>query len=278
MILSGDYLIDDFLSGNTSFIRGNSFEDTIESVERFIIHEAGQPLGVMVIEAPDELRSDVDKLSEKYSTLRANRRTNHFVSKSLINGFITDIKLLYSKLVNYDAGDFFKNDTNQLLTIVNYFDVFSPKLTPFSGLFDNYTRNIIPFNENNAVRITNSSLCDYDLKVDTSKFNFLLLNLGKNSINAIESRYKSLNGLIDVSVKKEGDFFVLRHRDNGCGMSNELLAKLFKTSFSTNADSNLHGLGTLIIKDIVESHGGFIKAKSGLNAGTEIIVYLPNCL
>ena len=271
-MLSGDYLVDDFLSGNTLF----SGSDALESVERFIIHEAGQPLGVMAIEAPDEFKNDVNELSEKYSTLRANRRVNHFVSKSLINGFITDIKLLYSKLVNNGDCDFFRGDISQLLTVVNYFDAFNPKLTPFSGLFDNYIKNLSSFNSNNAVKICNSSLCDYDLKVDESKFNFLLLNLGKNSINAIDARFNdSSGGLIDVSVKKEGDSFVLSHRDNGCGMSKYDASKLFKTGFTTNADSNLHGLGTLIIREIVESHRGFIKVKSGLNAGTKIDIYLP---
>lgn len=270
MVSSNDYLLGDL------FANGGYFGDALESVERFIIHEAGQPLGVMVIEAPDELGSDIKKLSCDYSNIVANRRKNHFVAKSLINGFISDVNLLYSRLSDCNCDNLFKSDVRQLMTVVNYFNAFNPKQVLFSDLFSNYLVNISSFNSDGVIGISNSSLVDYGLLIDSSKFNFLLLNLGKNSIKAINARFgRDYGGFIDVKVRRDGDSFVLTHYDNGCGMRPDESVKLFNTGFTSDSNKDVHGLGSLIIKEIVDAHRGVISVSSKLGAGTKVKVRLP---
>lgn len=62
-------------------------------------------------------------------------------------------------------------------------------------------------------------------------------------------------------------------KDNGCGMPQDVVDKLFNPFFTTKTYGT--GLGLLICQRIVEAHGGTISAKSVPGEGTEISVELP---
>ncbi|HPO12941.1 MAG TPA: CHASE4 domain-containing protein [Candidatus Hydrogenedentes bacterium] len=62
-------------------------------------------------------------------------------------------------------------------------------------------------------------------------------------------------------------------KDNGCGMPQEIVDRLFNPFFTTKTYGT--GLGLLICQRIVEAHGGTISAASLPGEGTEIIVVLP---
>lgn len=94
------------------------------------------------------------------------------------------------------------------------------------------------------------------------------------------------NGL-DACEEKGGDFelrvatsltesaLVLTVRDNGVGMTEEVMAKLFVPFFTTKAAGRGVGLSLSIGQKIVSSYGGRITVRSQLGVGTEVSVEFP---
>jgi signal transduction histidine kinase len=62
-------------------------------------------------------------------------------------------------------------------------------------------------------------------------------------------------------------------RDNGPGMSEEVMARIFEPMFSTKNFGV--GLGVPIIKNILEGHGGGVKYQSETGKGTSVVMWLP---
>ena len=96
----------------------------------------------------------------------------------------------------------------------------------------------------------------------------VLSNAIKYAAGSIQIRLDSSHGLAQISVK-----------DNGIGISSEHLERIFErfyrvdTSRSNKTGSS--GLGLAIAKEIVDAHGGEIKAHSQPGEGTEFCITLP---
>jgi len=82
-----------------------------------------------------------------------------------------------------------------------------------------------------------------------------------------------------VSVSPDRDDVMIRVRDNGIGMSEELLPHvfdLFKQGDSSLARSGGLGIGLTIVHNLVALHGGTVTAHSeGPGTGSEFVVRLP---
>lgn len=96
----------------------------------------------------------------------------------------------------------------------------------------------------------------------------VLVNLLKNAVEAC-----SENGSISITVSKDDNFGIISIKDNGCGISEEALDKLFTPFFTTKKLGT--GIGLSICKSIIEEAQGCIKVHSTLGEGTEFIVKLP---
>jgi PAS domain S-box-containing protein len=94
------------------------------------------------------------------------------------------------------------------------------------------------------------------------------------------AKFTNPGGATRVSVDTDGDDAVLRVRDDGAGMAQETLDRLFQPFIQ--ADQTLDrskgglGLGLALVKGLVELHGGSVAAHSeGLGKGSELVVRLP---
>jgi signal transduction histidine kinase len=96
----------------------------------------------------------------------------------------------------------------------------------------------------------------------------VILNLLLNGIQAITNQ-----GKIAVALRQEGEYAVVRIRDNGKGISRESLPKIFKPFFTTRKEGT--GLGLPLAKGIVESHQGRIEVTSEPERGAQFDVWLP---
>ena len=72
-----------------------------------------------------------------------------------------------------------------------------------------------------------------------------------------------------------GDYLQLSVRDNGAGMSREVLSHIFEPFFTTKPKGKGTGLGLATVYGIVNQCGGHIEISSELGAGTEIRIWLP---
>jgi len=93
----------------------------------------------------------------------------------------------------------------------------------------------------------------------------VLVNLLLNSLQASPE-----GGRVEVRMERHGLRAALVVADQGCGVSPELLADIFKPYVAGNP--NGHGLGLAIVKRFVEDHGWTITADSQLNRGTVITI------
>lgn len=71
----------------------------------------------------------------------------------------------------------------------------------------------------------------------------------------------------------EGEYVCLEVEDNGCGMPEETLSKVYDPFFSTRFAGR--GMGMAVVMGIVRAHNGMIAIDSKLGRGTRVRVYLP---
>ena len=65
-------------------------------------------------------------------------------------------------------------------------------------------------------------------------------------------------------------------RDNGIGIPQKVLDKIFQPFFTTKPTGQGTGLGLSLSYDIVKAHGGELKAETKEGEGSEFIIFLPN--
>lgn len=93
----------------------------------------------------------------------------------------------------------------------------------------------------------------------------------------IESRQPSEEELIEIGANDETKYVKICVSDNGIGFGKEYENRIFAPFYRLhNKDASTgSGLGLTLVKKIVENHHGFIQAKSTLNEGTQMHLYLP---
>ncbi len=102
----------------------------------------------------------------------------------------------------------------------------------------------------------------------TVKLCQILLNLIVNSAQSLEGTGR--DGLIRVSWQEDGDRVRVVVKDNGCGIPEELQAKVFEPLFTTKAAGVGTGLGLSICRELVQQMGGQIELHSTLGVGTSV--------
>jgi len=113
-----------------------------------------------------------------------------------------------------------------------------------------------------------------EIRGDKTLIYMLLINLIKNSIQAIENR-----GIIEIKACEEDKNYILSVRDNGIGISKDKLEDIVKPFFrvdkSRSRKTGGAGLGLWICKDIVALLHGELIIESELEKGTIVKIILP---
>lgn len=95
----------------------------------------------------------------------------------------------------------------------------------------------------------------------------------ENAVHAINDAERT--GNIIVSTRHEGEEIVVEITDNGCGIPEENVAKVFEPFFTTRPVGSGKGLGLSLAYQAIEKHKGNIKIQSRIGEGTSIIIELP---
>ena len=105
--------------------------------------------------------------------------------------------------------------------------------------------------------------------VDQNQMRQVLINLYKNAIQAMET---STIKQIVTKLLVVADHIQIEITDSGCGMTPEVLSRIFDPYFTTKTKGS--GLGLSIVKNIIESFGGKIEATSQEGVSTSFIITL----
>ena len=109
------------------------------------------------------------------------------------------------------------------------------------------------------------------IESDRGRLQEILLNIINNAFAAISD-----GGHVDVHVKPENErVFSVTIADDGCGIPEEDLHRVFDPFFSTKTNRGGTGLGLSITSGLVQELGGEISVRSKVGAGTSFIVRLP---
>jgi len=103
---------------------------------------------------------------------------------------------------------------------------------------------------------------------DRDKIKQVLINLIQNAIEAIKS-----GGRIEIITEKSNGEIILRIADNGEGIDEDKLKKIFNLYFTTKAGGT--GIGLSIVQKIIYEHGGLISVESKKGEGTVFTIKLP---
>jgi two-component system, NtrC family, sensor kinase len=99
----------------------------------------------------------------------------------------------------------------------------------------------------------------------------VILNLITNALESVDT-----NGRVEVNLSTFGRRAVVTVKDNGCGMTPEVLDHLFEPFFTRRRDGMGTGLGLSITYRIVSQHGGSLRADSeGEGHGSTMTLMLP---
>jgi len=107
----------------------------------------------------------------------------------------------------------------------------------------------------------------------------VLLNLINNAFYAVTEKEK-LKGegyapAVSVSTKKINDKVEITVADNGNGIPQNILDKIFQPFFTTKPTGQGTGLGLSLAYDIVKAHGGEIRVETKEGEGSEFVVQIP---
>jgi len=102
------------------------------------------------------------------------------------------------------------------------------------------------------------------------KIQQVILNLLLNAAQALPA-----GGEIRLALDRDGESVRLRVADNGVGIPEQNLPRIFEPFFTVRSDGKGTGLGLAVVQRIVLEHGGTIQVESVEGAGTTFTVTLP---
>lgn len=146
--------------------------------------------------------------------------------------------------------------------------------------FSNYMERIEMLTVNSGVKCIVKNYCREGVFVmaDVVQMNRIVKNLVENSV-----KYnKSKEPIVRVELRNRENSILLSVSDNGPGVPEGELEKIFESFYRTdkarhNSGKSGNGLGLAIVRKIVVSHGGSVKAENNKDGGLKVTVSLPVC-
>jgi len=202
-----------------------------------ISHELRNPLGVINNSAyflQMKLKDADEKIKKHLDLLQKE------VVRS--NGIITDL-LTFAKVKKLKLTE---SDLNKILEdVLKYIDV-PEKITIEKQLDTNLPH----------------------FQLDEEQVFCVFLNIITNALHSVED-----DGKIVIKTSVIEDFAVIKIIDNGVGIPEENLEKIFEPLFTTRARGI--GLGLAIVKEVIDIHNGLIEVESEVGKETTFTVRLP---
>lgn len=232
-----------------------------------VAHEVNTPLGIAVT-AGDYIANEARTLETQFGneTLSRDDITRYFSNMS------ESVRLLTTSLQR--AAELIQS-FKQVAVDQSHQDIRSINLKSY---LDDVFVSLTPLFKNKGITIRNLIRDDLLLQVEVGSIGQIFTNLVNNSIiHGFEQGNRE--GEIAISATDNEQQVVISFRDNGVGMSESVLSKVFEPFYTTNRSNGGSGLGMSIVYNLVTAklHGS-IECTSEVNAFTEITITLPKAL
>lgn len=151
---------------------------------------------------------------------------------------------------------------------------YSPILTDISVYLAEIIDIFEPVAEIKSIKLENKTKKVVNAYVDIYMFKAIVRNLISNAI-----KFTKRQGKIELTASQSGSTIVVKVKDNGIGMRQEAIDKLFHFSYSHTTVGTANeigtGLGLMLCKEFVDKHNGTIWVESEIDKGTTVSVSLP---
>jgi signal transduction histidine kinase len=160
------------------------------------------------------------------------------------------------------------------------------ELTDINSLTDEYIR--LAYHGLRAKDKAFNVKIETDFDSTVGKINIMPQDIGRVVLNLInnafyaaplppEGGFKDPNHvpIVWVNTRKVGDKVLISVRDNGPGIPQRILEKIFQPFFTTKPTGQGTGLGLSLAYDIIKAHGGEIKVETKEGEGSEFFIRLP---
>ena len=147
----------------------------------------------------------------------------------------------------------------------------SLEFTPINlkKLFQRFKDLNYPFFQKDDIEF-NLEIEDVTIEAEENKLIRVLQNLTSNAIDSFEDR----GGVVTIIARRKNDGAEIIIRDNGVGVPEQIRDKIFEP-FVTFGKSGGTGLGTAIVKSIIDAHRGTIRFETSIRNGTTFFIWLP---
>jgi len=275
------------LANHTVLISKNKMEYNISDSAAPIRDENSKILGVILVfrDITEKLKMEKEFLKvEKLKSLGVlagglahdfnNILTGVFGNLELAKKEMSPDHLSYSFLEkSFKSLERARHITQQLL-------LFSRGNEPTLGVVDLKTliEDTVKFNLSgtgvkHAINIESNL---WPVKADKGQISHLISNLVINGAQAMKNEgtlYISCENINCNNVLLKGKYVKLQIKDEGAGIPENFLDKIFEPYFTTKENGS--GLGLSIVYNIVKNHNGHIEVESSEGIGTTFTIYLP---
>lgn len=161
------------------------------------------------------------------------------------------------------------------LSVIESTTVLAKHELDLKNLLDSISSNIKSVYQDKSIQV------NLDLKVESILADDKLINQVFTNLIDNACKYNDSDPVINISSEMSQDNVTIRVEDNGHGIPEEHLDRVFERFFRVDAsrDTKKHkgtGIGLSIVKHIIAKHGGSIKADSRTEGGTIFSITLPN--
>ena len=229
-------------------------------------------------ETTEENKESEKQNRELVSNISHDLKTPITAIKGYVEGILDGVAVTPEKMDKYIKTIYNKaNDMERLINELTYYSGIDNNRIPYNfhrinvaDYFGDCVEEVGLDLEQRNVELNYSNLVPSDTIViaDPEQMKKVINNIISNSIKYIDKPH----GVIDIRILDETDSVRIEIEDNGKGIAQKDLPKIFERFYRTDASRNSaqggSGIGLSIVKKIVEDHGGYIWATSREGEGT----------
>lgn len=276
-------------------IQQGNFEyalDTDDKGEIGDLYRNYEDMRLRLKESTEEERENEKQNKEFISNISHDLKTPITAIKGYVEGIMDGVTNTPEKMDKYIKTIYNKaNDMERLINELTFYSGIDNNRIPYqfhrinvADYFGDCIEEVGLDLESKNIQLNYTNLTQPDTRViaDPEQMKKVINNIISNSVKYMDKP----KGAIDIRILDENDSIRIEIEDNGKGIAQKDLPRIFERFYRTDASRNSaqggSGIGLSIVKKIIEDHGGYIWATSREGEGTCIhfvlrkYIELPN--
>ena len=262
-------------------IKGGNFEYALETNARGEIgdlYRNYEDMRLRLKESTEENSENEKQNRELISNISHDLKTPITAIKGYVEGIMDGVADTPEKMDKYIKTIYNKaNDMERLINELTYYSRIDNNRIPYNfhrinvaDYFGDCVEEVGMDLEQKNIELNYSNLTQHDTVViaDPEQMKKVINNIINNSVKYLDKPH----GVIDIRILDEADSVRIEIEDNGKGIAQKDLGRIFERFYRTDASRNSaqggSGIGLSIVKKIIEDHGGYIWATSKEGEGT----------